>query len=245
MFLKYGNYTASDGETTVVITKENRLNEAKVPIARVERWTIEGILHANDAAGLTVAINALETAFSVNGRRLALLLPDNSTESAHVISAASVPRIMRISYPDGSGPQYVNQRSYSIEIEAEIAIAGSGAPGGANDLLKFEESVSIQGTGGPRRVIREYLNGPPIVQQTAQATAVYATQTGSATGYHGYYKPMPIWPAHEILDAREITKKNPKATKNQAGVILTDYEISWNFRFQAPGQIAGGPRNIF
>lgn len=233
MYLKYGDYSHEIGEAAITITKSSVLDDYGRKVGYNERWAISGMLRGNTAADVTAAIQTLETAYGVNGRDLKLLNDDGSETAHKLINAdsASGVRIETLNYPTGAGAEYTTFRNYSITAFAEFAVLpGSGSDG----TILFTQTIVTRGTGGPRKVVLETRNGPPVVQYVSQRTPIFIAQSGTAIGYLSYpIPPQPIEPQWEDLEKREVTYEAP-AVKSTNG-SQSEYRINWSYQFSKPG----------
>lgn len=257
MYLRYGAYTHALDEANVVISKEQRLTDANIRIGTTERWAISGQIIGSSISDLTTKILAMEAAYAKFNVNLHLL--DNDlNETAHKIIANATNGgivVERIDFPVGDGSEYVLSRSYAIAIRADYGARSANAPGGnsgggagdggggqPNTLIRYQESLTFRGNGGPRRVVREIRNGYPVEQIVSQRTPVYATQRGSATGYFAPPRPpRTIWPAFVMNADSEVSSVSP--TRVGVGVSLEQvvYETTWNYQFVSPGPLTGTP----
>jgi hypothetical protein len=233
MYLKYGDYSHSIGEAAIIINKTSVLDDAGRKVGYKENWQISGMLEGTDSATLTTNIRALETAYGVNGRDLKLLNDDGSETAHKLINADSISgvQIETLNYPVGEGAEYTTFRRYTISAFADFSnLPGSGSDG----TITFSQVITTRGTGGPRKVVLETRNGPPVVQYVSQRTPIYITQSGFAVGYISYPPPpAPIEPQWEDLEQREIRYEAP-SVKSLVG-IDSEYRISWNYSFSKPG----------
>lgn len=233
MILKYGTYSHASGEASIVVEKKVNESETGVKISFTETWTITGWLHADDTAGLTTAILALESAYGVNGYDLGLYLDDGATVTAHYMQTALArggTRVKSLKYPKGDGAEYTTYRQYEIIVEAEFPMGNAG-------ITAYEETVTLTG-GGPLYVFLETLTGPPQKQLVKQQTTYKATQAGSATGDIAYPSiPAPLWPDAEHVTRRSIAKMHPRIARQ----TLTDYTVSWSYEFESSTPLIGSP----
>jgi hypothetical protein len=234
MFLKYGTYTHARNEPAVQIGKRALFSPRGFRQTIRETWRIVGVLHAADQPGLTAAIAALRSAYNVNGQNLGLYLDDGTTPTDHVlVSGATLggTRVTALDFPVGAGAEYSTFRSYSITVEADV-------PDTTNNLLDFSETVSFEGTGGPRIVFLDTLAGLPQPQIARQCTTYRARQEGRAIGQTTYPPvPPPIWPGAELGDQRRLTLRSPKRT----AASLTEFAAEWTYVFESVTPLSGGP----
>jgi hypothetical protein len=199
-----------------------------------ETWRIVGVLHAADQPGITAAIAALRSAYNVNGCDLGLYLDDGVTLTDHVMTSAAAlggTRVTALDFPSGAGAEYSTFRSYSIAVEAEF-------PDTSNNLLDFSETLSFEGTGGPRVIYLDTLAGLPQAQLAQQRTTCRARQQGRAVGL-ATYPPIatPIWPGAELPDERRLVVRSPKRVAGN----LTEFVVEWTYVFESAGALAGMP----
>lgn len=241
MQLRYGGYLHAANEATIVIDRNMIRTQGGVMTGWMESWTIEGMVgdSTDTQATLKTKIQNLQDAYSGGGFDLILYHNDGSTVSAHQLLNATTRRgvqVKSLKWKDTKSAEYTTYRQYSIVVEGEV-VTSLG-----NLLVSFTERISFRGTGGPRLVVRELRNGPPVVQQVSQYSPVYATQSGGAVGLLSYPAiPSPIWPSLEDLPAREIAYQSPTLI----GINGREFGTTWSYSFQSPGPLAGQPNTWY
>ena len=237
MFLKYGPYTHAQNEPALQIAKQAVFSPRGYRQAVRETWRIVGVLHAASQTSLTAAIAGLRAAYSVNGLDLGLYLDDGVTLTDHVlVSSATLggTRVRSLEFPSGAGAEYSTFRSYSIAVEADF-------PDTSNNLLDFSETLSFEGTGGPRIVFLDTLEGLPQEQISRQRTTYRARQEGRAVGLASYPPvPPPIWPAAEMQPHRRLVLRSPR----RVAANLTEFVAEWSYVFESNVPLAGGPNVV-
>lgn len=238
MRAKYGSYSHPLGQCSVSHTKQKRYNARGRAQTIVHRLNLEGQIigvgstAAELQASIRSQIQAMENAYANDGFSGGLLHSDG-TLSAHWLSSGDSISGVRVVQPpsfgdsDGGG-EYATGRSFTIGLEAEYLIS-DGDP-----LVSWEETISIQGNGGPRIVPVETDNSAPRFQVISLATPVIIEQRGSAVGIAGYPSP-PATLSGLIMD-------NPAAflsrgTPRQSGNAFLDWPISWFGRYFAAGLV--------
>lgn len=228
MQLTYGTYTHADNEVTLTISSRP-VYERGVKVKVTVTWTIDGKLQADDAAGLSLAIAALEAGYASNGQNLSLGGTAHSLLSSECIGGT---RVTELSYPTGDGAEYVTFRSYRITVEGDLAVTNT-----TTVITEFTESISLSG-GGPKWVMLTPANGPPQRQQTRGQMPYVARQSGSAIGFGQYPAvPDPIWPSAEHRERRQITRSSPKVTAGAAQY----YPVQWSYEFESATSLIGSP----
>lgn len=242
MIFRYGNYPHPANEVLLAsILKAAIWNEGGFSIGYKETWGLRGFLQAPDVPSLTVAIATLKNAYSVNGYSAGLYLDDGATPTAHVLnSAASISGVKVVGGvnfdDDGHQAEYSTFRRYAITLEAEFLTA---AP---NDLLAFHESLSFEGTGGPRFAMVELLVEPPQKQTINRRTPCRVIQDGAAVGVKTWpTAPGPMWPDAEHVDRRRIVPKSPRRVGPKGRPSYRDFETTWHYEFEAAGVLSGNP----
>lgn len=235
MLFRYGGYTHGVAEVILAsISRSTEYSPRGLPLISKVSWTINGVIQGTSLSDLTTKLAALEAAYSKQRQNAGLYLTDG-TPTVHQMqngTAIGGVRSSGVSYPSGDGVEYVTSRTYSVTLEADYEFTG-------NDLLEFNETLSFQGTCGPKFVYLQTLNGPPEKQIVQQKTTMTATQSGSAMGYRARPSaPPPLWPKDEHEEARRIDKTSPRVIAGES----RDFGISWSYTFESDSPLNGEPR---
>ena len=239
IYLKYGSFSHALEEASVSISRQSMLADNGVPYSITTRWDIEGTLITATQADLSTAINNLTAAYSQTGLDAQLLFDDNS-QTSHTLLTANCWGGVRVvrppSFPSSAGAEYTTYRNFAVSLEGEEIIGASGA-----GILKWEEEVSVKGTGGPRRTVIEVLSCYPQEQVTTTNSVVSATQRGSAVGLFFFpTAPSPLWPDAEQVSERMIAAKGPRAMGSGGNRMYREYQISWSYSFISAVPLVGG-----
>ena len=233
--LTYNGYTFDTDTTVVPISREYQRDARGRRDKLVQHFRATTTIQAATEALIDAEVNSALTALASDGHDLTLYQTDGATATPHVITSANTlsgTRVLRVAWPEATGPEYANRRTMTVEFEAESQVSGK-----ADDLVSFTETVRITGTGGPRYAIIETVEGSPQRYQVAQKTMVRATQSGSATGRTGYPSPPdPIWSNYELQDRRSII--DAPTYQADGG---TYYTRSWSYEFESPAALSGDP----
>lgn len=236
MIFKYGSYAHADNEVTVGFTKRAAYTDRGAKHIERRTMLISGKLHGDDVDDLTTNIQAMEAAY-VDGRNAILYQSDGSTETAHqLINSSALGGVRVVRPPSFSDPiqgEYTTWRTFQIELEADyLALTG---------LLAFEETVTRQGTGGPRYAYLECVEGEPEKQQVSEKTVSMLVQTGRAVGVTTYPEPPgPLFAGDEDGVERTVSLRSPL---NVLG-FSTDWGIEWTYRFRRAGSGLNAVPNI-
>lgn len=236
MKLKVGATYYLTDQVAIAIDRQDRRDSTGRKLGYTERWVITGWLTGASAGALTTAINSLKAA-CVDGVDVGLYVagtPDVAT--SHILTNASTvggTRLTGPKFPVGQGAEYANQRSFTLEVEADFD------EDGISGLTAFQETVQATGTGGSRFVVQTPLEGPVIAQQVARYTSMVIVQSGSAVGYSAYPTvPAPLLATGEHLDKRQVRHKGPE---RQANGSYRHYSVEWQYEFELPATTVPAP----
>lgn len=177
--------------------------------------------------------------------RAALLKPNQDfilrTDAGGVSSAAilndqtaSGTRVVSISTPESKGAEFVNRRTIAFTVTAEYHVKDT-----ARAVVSWTETVSITGTGGPRRSWRFPINAKAIRQVVTPFSLVRAVQQGQAIGYLARpFAPRLLWPAYEVFDARQLSY----GSAERFGDTFINFPVSWAYQYErGDGPLVGVP----
>ena len=234
LILKYGSFAHEQNDAAIAISRRgNYSGRGNLEYVR-ETWSIRGFLQAASQSALTTAINSMKAAYNSNGYDVGLYLDDGTTLTSHYMTSSQARggvRVVALDFPEGEGAEYSTFRSYSITLEADFFNT-------TDFLLEYNETISFKGTGGPRRVFLETLDGIPQEQIGARFTTYKAMQRGSSIAFGNWPNfPPPIWPAAELLDQREVNIHTPTKVDEQ----YFGYGIDWSYTFESTSPLQGRP----
>jgi hypothetical protein len=231
VILKYGGYSHSDAEVSVVINKQPTWTNIGTRKGYIERWEVRGILHAADADALRIAMGVLESAYSVDNYDLVLYASDGSTVRHAMLNNGSPTgvKIVDFAYPSGEGAEYTTYRTYSFVAEAEYLTA--------TGFDTYQESFEFSG-GSEAWIMITTLFGPPIRQTVAQQTPYRCVQQGNAVSLNARpTPPPPAFPGLEHVNERRIMYATPQFLRNGN----TMYPVQWSYLFESSTPIFGFP----
>jgi len=237
MYFQYGNRRFPNNEVIVsTFATHVNINPRGRRISTVATMSIEGvIILSNPTQSLLKQAIQNRQAWLSQTNRDAILYQDDGNKSAHWLDSSKSlggVKVTNLAFPSGANAEYATMRTYTATFQAEYPITSE------DNIIAFQETVSVRGTGGPRRVTIETLNSRPIKQTTGKWTKVSMSQNGSAVGYSSYPTlPTPLWFSDELLDARTVTRVGPKWN----GQAFTEYQIQWSFSFEASSPSIGFP----
>lgn len=228
----YGSFPHPANEVTLSSVAAQRIRNPRgftyllrkrVQLAGVIVLNTSGLTTAQAQSAIRTAIQTRELAYSVDGGNFTFLHDDGSL-SAHSLDNASAiggVRVVDFSFPKGDAAEYATQRTFTVTLEADYPLASGG-------LMSFQETIEVTGTGGPRKIIIETLNGDAQEQIVNQKTKVTITQRGSAVGYLSYPVadiPGPVSPDAERQDRRQVSYGSPT---NQNGSFI-NWPVNWTY----------------
>lgn len=223
MIIRYGAYAFPIGTVKYKDRIENAFNDQMQRTVTTRRVTIDGSVQGN-AKALAAEIAAMERAFSIDGKDFSVTSPDG-VPCCLVRSKDTVYglRVTFIEYPIGEGIEWVGRRTFQMEIVGEIQVTEgiddvSGGGGG-----EYSQTVSYEGTGGPRKMVIECMNSAPVVQIVNSYTKCRCTQQGRSVNKAGGGRaPGPLYPDKEMVDLRSISFTEATG------------EVTWNYVFESP-----------
>jgi len=234
MIIGYGAYRHAAHECGLVIARRPVYSPRGTRQFTRESWQIAGSLQAPDRAALTTALAQLQEAYALSGQDAGLYLDDGVTPTHHQLRsqlALGGVRVTAFEFPRGTGAEYSTFRSYRITLEADFAEADPL-------LWDYVETITQMGTGGPRRVWIETLDGAVQEQQVARLTVCRAVQTGRALGSTHYPEVSPpLWPLAELGDRRQIRFHTPR----RAAGGLSHFPVEWHYEYASGHPLLGGP----
>lgn len=237
MYIKYGSLIHDDGKVLMVSFVSERILTQRGTTERLRKTaTIRGYVTGSTQLELKAKIAAIEAGYGENNRDFGLY-HDDHTVSAHwmptATSLSGVKVVGGIRWEvETPAAEYATQRTFSVTLTADY-LAGD-----TDQLIFFTESVTIIGTGGPRRIVLEPVAGPPIQQVVSLQTSVRAIQTGAMVGLTAYQVPSnPLWPQYELFDQRQIKNDSPR----RDGTGFVEYPTSWTYVFHSTTPLFGFP----
>lgn len=210
MRAKYGAHWHAHSEVGIRMERQwifdgfNRRHGQKV------RATIIGVLRADNQAGLITKMADLETAYDSDYQDFNFYLDDSTTETAIQINNADTFGGVKvvagpnwINGPWSGRPEFANQKTYYIVLQAEIRY-GFG-------LAAWKQRLVIRGTGAPKWKYSPQMVGDPQRQTLQTSTSFHYIQEGSAVGHDDYIQPPgPLFPDIEHGDERYVAFESPQ-----------------------------------
>lgn len=218
----FSDVTYSDADDPVMITSRA---EVTCYIASEEESAL------NRQKDLSAKELLIRAALSYNFRDLILRCDDGTPSSCRLLNAGSVTgvRIMSVSAPEGTGPQFASFRTIQFSAEAQYEIVP-----GFNYLVSYQESVSYVGNGGPAHVVVPTLDGLLVRQEVTPVTPFRASQTGTAVallappnfgGPSGAVPPR--WPAALLNENSTVVRTSPQ----RRGLRSINYGVQWSYQY--------------
>jgi|OM-RGC.v1.010773497 hypothetical protein len=242
--LVYGDYEHDAGEVELVnVSKRTTHSPRGYRQTTRETWQIQGILQAADESSVKTKIAALQAAYSQDKQDVDFRMPDGSSSAHYMRTANTVDgvRVRELSFPEGKGAEHSTYRTYRITLEADYDETSNETDAAGQSVLKFEESIMITGTGGPKFKFLPTINGLPIKQQVQQRTTMKIVQSGQAVGRTFAAMttavPLPLIPSAEHLDRRNIGYP----TRSTRLGVVQEYPVTWTYymEFVNPVSVTG------
>lgn len=234
MQVRYGSTLLPANSTDVTRVIRATLGRFGQPLTYVHTINLSGEVEGDTQSECAAAEAAVQLAFSIPYQDFALLLDSGVASPTRLVNGTSISgvRCLFLNWPNTyGGAEYATLRSFTAVFEAEY-LAGTD-----DMLIDYSESVTVVGNGGPRKVIREAINAPPVEQIVSPNTAIRATQTGQAVGLLSYPSPAnPLWPAALVNPDQAVTKETPRPGTGRT----LQWPISWNYAYVSAVRLVGG-----
>lgn len=189
------------------------------------RANIEGEVIADGAAAIDSRITAIDTAFSLSGQSMSLLIPPSTATHIGLDNTTSLSgvRIRSVSVPqkDGNG-DYATGLTFRMALEADYLLS----PG--DSLTSYSETITYIGDGGARTQVVEVIEGAPVRQYTTEQSPVTIIQAGEAIGILDYPDANPALLPLLIdrPDGLQITRGTPRMING----AYIDFPCRWQYR---------------
>jgi hypothetical protein len=225
MRMRYGGYPHPSGEITdsrigfaVVLNQRFRIQ------TKVYTWRLRGKIHADGQEAINARVSEIVSAYSLNGGDAVLEMSSGSDSQLALYNAESITgvRVMSLDFPvQGGQAHYATGLPFSIVLQAEYLV-------NVNQLMAYEEKLSVRGTGGPIGVFQPVDVGPWIGQQVTERSIVIVNQSGMAVAPLQFPVPNPpIYPGQIInpVSDHQIDEITPELH----GATHLGYGVSWNY----------------
>lgn len=232
--IRYGSYIFAAGLQTYTFDTMPSFSETFQRAGQTYRAEIRGALQVPSSVDESAApaylvdlITRLKNAFAIDGQDFVVTNSDGAVIDA--IYTADIVGGLRVlegpSFNEVGPGELVRKRSFRIVLGGERALFGEAGGGGVPVFVSYNSSLSMDGTGGPRFVLLETMEGKPIKQIVNRNTICRATQQGRAVQrYSQPSYPAPLFPDREQVSARNITFARPDSDS---------YEVSWSYQFES------------
>ena len=237
MQASYGNAVApvNGAEVTSALTVSATTSYG-APLRYLVAYNVIAYLTGSGQDALSVVEDRFRAELMKPGKDFVLRTDSGKVSSAAILSkdTASGTRVISISAPEAKGGEFATRRPIAFTVTAEFHVADT-----RRAVVAWTETVSIVGTGGPRRAWRFPINGRAVRQVVTPYSLVRATQQGQAVGYLARpTKPKPLFPAYEVFDARAGSVTSPELF----GSEYINWPVQWAYTFErGDGPLVGLP----
>lgn len=244
MIFKYGPFAFADGEARPTSFRMEGKRGNRLVLESVTRsLDIEFEIIRDGQQLLTNRFNQIAAAIQVDGRDAGFFHSTGGRSAVYLDSAISSSGVYITTYPslnEMGEADYANSLKGRCGFAAvyEPGIIGGGGGGGGEQLTDYSESLSFNGTGGPRIVWVENDRSAPEKYVLTNHTICTCEQRGSLSSLSPSVQPNPpMFPDLEIVESRNIS---PVVGSRSDGE--TTYGISWSYLFQSSGPFSGQPK---
>jgi len=221
-----GGYTHTDNEVNLVMVDyRTRYSPRNRSLTQTRTMHITGELIYTDTATIVQHANNVFNAYT-DGKDFTYtvggVVAHSLSNSGDCLSGV---RVISKSFPSGGPEQLATTRTFSVTLQAVYSAS-------TDDLVSWQESVEVRGTGGPIWVAANTLYGA-YIEPISSASLITYSQTGSAVGFSSYPQPSPpIFSPFEYTHRRSIRR----SSGTQQGTGIKFFRTSWHYEFPAlPG----------
>lgn len=215
----YGGFDFADNEVNLVtLSKQTRYSSRNRRMQRIATLTCEGELIYSDTATIITHIQSAESALSQDGRDFRYTVGGTLAHSLLNAGSASGVKVLHYSFPKGDPAQLSTTRTFRFTLQATYDDV-------EDDLVSWTDTVSIQGTGGPKFFIVDTVTVPVAILVSTNS-AVYYTRTGAAVGYTDY----PVAPGPPTVGLEFGWRRNVARTSGrQTGSGIRFFTTRWSY----------------
>jgi hypothetical protein len=236
MYFRYGSATFPINTFRLEGIRTSLNYEGLMPVGFKRVWALYGKLYSDTLADLNNRIRITDAAFSIQGQA-AYILDNSGNITAHHLGASGSRNGCMVTMPPSYEPmvgiEMSRIRSFRVELSADYDFPAPGL------VVRFNESVSIQGNGGPDEDYLECVIGRPIHQVLKQYTKVVYVQTGTIVGRYRHIFPSQ-WVREAVPGYRvgKLDMINPMTAEIRDGPIGNPVErnfpVNYTWVFKTP-----------
>lgn len=225
----YSGYNFEANELNLVsLSVQKQYSPRRRRLQEIKTARCEGQILADSMATFLSRMQEIENALKVDGGNFIYTVNSSTGHSLlNDSSCVSGTKVIQRDFPRGDGSEFATRRTFSFTIQGTYDATD-------DDLISWQETVEVIGTGGPKFVILETVDRP-YAMYVSNASVQYFIQSGTAVGYANYPAfPGPNGAGLEFLDRRRETRMSGR----QLGNAIRFYPIRWHY------QMARDPTNF-
>lgn len=238
MIFKKGTYAHAQNSVALRAEYYAIFDTMKRRMGTKIRFTIIGVLRGTDQPDITAQIAALRAAYNTDYEDVGLYLDDGTTPTGHIITNSSTWGGIKVAAgpsfingPWSGQPEYANQRTFFLVLEAETRSANGSS-------YAWKERLLIKGTGAPKWIYSPQMVGDPQYQVMQTSTSFWYIQEGTAVSHgENFISPQdPLFPGIEHGDMREVVFEtgDDMVWDNDASLIkVRQNKTSWKYYMEA------------
>lgn len=237
--LVYNGFPFEDNEANLVgVSKRAVYSERARKLQQQVEWDVVGEIQKSTVADIITRIAAIEQALSNDGGGATYAIDGVVAHRLNADSASGL-RVVYASFPRGDAAELATKRTFSFKIRATYDATSQQ---GGDDLVSWQESISIEGDGGPYLVTVHEMPGiqsagGPVAYVICPRTIQFYTQVGAAVGYNTYpVPPGPVNPAGHFGYLQRISYGSGRQTGNGIHFFTT----RWYYRMGRDIAVFGG-----
>lgn len=223
----YRGYTHADNEINLVsVDYRTQYSPRRRKLTETRTMRIQGELILSSTANIVQRaadiINAYSQDYGDFTYTVGGVLAHSLTNSNGCISGV---KVVNKQFPSGGPEQLATTRTFGATLQATYDVS-------EDDVVSWQESVEVIGTGGPIWVAANTIYGA-YIEPLSSASLITYSQTGSAVGFSNYPTPSPpIFSPFEYTHRRSIRR----TSGTQQGTGIKYFRTAWHYEFPAlPG----------
>lgn len=222
MYLRYSNFAFSTGEAFPSFFRQiRRYNQRGRAQSIIKTVQVQGEVIATSQAGCESRVAQILTALELEGGSVDWI--DDTGQQTHIslpsVGSYGVRILENTLTMEEAKAHWATGVPFQVTFEAEYGISDG------DRYVFYQETIGKIGNGGPRIVIQELDNGPPIEQIVSTHTPVQMVQQGTAVGARAY-PPFPV----PIFGCDSTEQVQFYDTPEVNGLVYENYPIRWSYR---------------
>ena len=226
LYLTKGGYNSASCTVRVSSRSVKPIEYNNFIIAYEQSLTIQGHLYANGPGALSAAMLTLENAIAIPYETVGVSYSGGQTQ--HWLSSFGAIGFVRVTAFAFEDTPLHMATEVKYTLTATAVYNNSLEP---RSVVELNETVSIQGEGGPDTVLATQAGLPSFYQDISDYTDVTVTQSGKVTA-----RTLPSMPSPIIVTPGARVQKNTREDRSYVmkGNQIFLFELGYQYTFNLP-----------